>query len=119
MAEFLVDSPACVAQAVRTSLLLFQGEWFLDATAGMPWFQKVLGYGTKSLYDAAVKNCILGVQGVLSIVSYSSDLDESARRLSVTAAVNTIYGKAEITNVPLKLGGYGISPYAQATYNGA
>jgi len=72
--EYLANSPQTVAQAVLTALLLHQGEWFLDITAGMPWETQVLGFGTGSLYDAAIKNAILGVEGVASIVSYSSAL---------------------------------------------
>lgn len=72
--EFLVNTPACVGQAVLTALLLHQGEWFLDLTVGMPWETQVLGKGTLSLYDAAIKAAILNVQGVKSILSYESIL---------------------------------------------
>ena len=34
---FLVDSPAGVAQAIKTKLLLAAGEWFLDADEGTPY----------------------------------------------------------------------------------
>ena len=35
-----------VAQLIRRSLLLFKGEWFLDPTQGIPWFQSILGIKT-------------------------------------------------------------------------
>lgn len=95
--EFLVNSPACVAQAVRTALLLHQGEWFLDVTAGMPWETQVLGYGTQSLYDAAIKAVIGAVQGVQAILSYSSSLDISKRVLTVSATINTTFGQTSLT----------------------
>jgi hypothetical protein len=98
--EFLVNSPACVAQAVRTALLLHQGEWFLDVTAGMPWETQVLGYGTQSLYDRAIKNCILGVQGVQAILEYDSSLDSATRGLTVNVVLSTNYGQTPVT-VPL------------------
>ena len=34
-------SEAC-AQNVKTRLLLLEGEWFMDLTAGVPWLQKIL-----------------------------------------------------------------------------
>jgi hypothetical protein len=119
--EFLVDTPATVAQAVLTALLLHQGEWFLDLTAGMPWETQVLGYGTQSLYDAAIKNEILNVQGVLSIVSYSSSLNKTTRALSVEVTINTIFGAASLAaQLAANLGGgYGIGPFAQIPYGGA
>lgn len=111
--EFLVNSPATVAQAVTTALLLHQGEWFLDVTAGMPWETQVLGYGTQSLYDSAIKATILGVEGVQSIVSYSSSLNRATRALTVNVTLNTIYGQTSLSaNVSGGIsGGYGIQPF--------
>ena len=110
--DFYANSPQTVAQAVLTRLLLHQGEWFLDLTFGMPWESQVLGYNTKSLYDAAIQNAILGVQGVRSLVSYSSELDIGTRKLTVNATINTIYSQLSIaTTFGVAAGGYGIQPY--------
>lgn len=117
-AEFLVDNPACVAQAVLTALLLHRGEWFLDTSAGMPWETQVLGYGTQSLYDAAIKSAILGVQGVQAILSYSSSLDVAKRVLTVNAVISTIFGNVALTE-KFNAAGYGISPFGDAPYGGA
>src|SRR5487761_1341628 len=83
--NFLVNSAAAVAQNVGTALKLIRGEWFLDLTAGVPWFTKIIGHNTGSLYDAEIRSAIENVQGVLSIVSYSSTLNPSTRKLSVSA----------------------------------
>ena len=96
---FLVNSPACVAQAVQTALLLVQGEWFLDTTVGVPWSTKILGYGTTPTYDLAIKEAILGAEGVTSITSYSSSLDPATRRLTVTADISTEFGTTTVTAV--------------------
>jgi hypothetical protein len=116
--EFLVNSPATVAQAILTALLLHQGEWFLDLTAGVPYDTQILGFGTTSLYDAAIKNAILGVQGVLSILSYSSSLD-AQRNLKVDVRVDTIYGVTGFTtSIPNSLRGFGVGPFAQIPFGG-
>jgi hypothetical protein len=47
-ANFLVNSPAAVGQAVLTRVKLMQGEWFLDQTAGTPYDTEILGAGTES-----------------------------------------------------------------------
>ena len=96
-ADFLVDSPACVAQLILTRLLLFQGEYFLDLTEGTPWMQGVLGVGTKGVYDLVIQQRILATQGVTGIVNYSSLLTGSNRKLSVTVQVQTQYGQTPIT----------------------
>lgn len=94
--NFYANSPQTVAQAVLTALLLHRGEWFLNVTVGMPWETQVLGFGTQSLYDSAIKTCILGVQGVYSIISYSSSFNASKRALTVVATINTVYGLANV-----------------------
>jgi hypothetical protein len=91
-ANFLVNTPATVAQAIRTRLKLFTGEWFLDLTAGMPWMQQVIGKGTAGEYDTAIQLCILQTQGVTGISSYSSVANATTRPLTVTVSVDTVYG---------------------------
>lgn len=95
-AEFLVDTPATVGQAVRTRLRLSQGEWFLDATDGTPYLTEILGEGTQSLYDSAIKERVLETPGVTSIDDYSSTLDQS-RALTVTMTISTLYGQTTIS----------------------
>lgn len=97
-AEFLVDSPAAVAQAVHTRLRLSKGEWFLDTTDGTPYATEILGAGTQSLYDSAIKGRVLGTPGVTSIDAYSSSLDQN-RALLVTMTISTQYGPATLSQV--------------------
>jgi hypothetical protein len=94
--DFFRDQPEAVAQAVKTRLELFTGEWFLDTSAGMPWRTKVLGKYTTTLYDFAIKQQITQTGGVLSLDSYSSNLDPNTRVLNVSAAISTIYGQATV-----------------------
>jgi hypothetical protein len=95
--NFLHNTPAAVAQAVKTRLGLTQGEWFLDNTAGTPWNTQILGAGTQNIYDLAIQNEILGTQGVTAILDYASNLNRSTRALTVTATINTQYGQTKVT----------------------
>jgi hypothetical protein len=118
-ANFLVNSPQAVAQCVVTALQLYQGEWYLDTTAGMPWKTKVLGFNTKTMYDGAVQKMIRGVTGVTGITSYSSSLDSTTRKLSITATISTAYGSATLTTslfAPPSLSGYGVGGFAENPY---
>ena len=83
-ANFLANSPAAVAQCILTALELWQGTWFLDTTAGVPYMTRVLGYGTKALYDLAIQQVVLGVIDVESIEGYSSNFNSATRQLTVT-----------------------------------
>lgn len=89
--EILVDSPATVAQAVRTRLLLATGEWFLDESEGTPYEEAILGTGKQTLYDAAIQDRILGSPGVTSIDAYASFLNDR-RQLQIACTISTQYG---------------------------
>jgi hypothetical protein len=98
-ADYLVDSPECVLQAVMTRLKLLVGEWFNDTAEGTPWKTQILGKYTKIKYDSAIRRRILGTQGVTDISDYSSAYDGETRKLSVTATIDTIYGAAILREV--------------------
>lgn len=92
-ANFLINSSAEVAQTILTRLRLFEGEWYLDETAGTPWNQSVLGKSTKNMYDMVIQQRIATTSGVSvnGIQEYASTLDKTTRRLTVTATVQTIF----------------------------
>lgn len=93
---FMVDSVECVAQSIRTRLALLTGEWFLDKSQGLPLSTEILGYGTQSTRDLAVKDNILNGPGVSSIVEYASVVTAS-RDFVVACRVETLYGEVTIT----------------------
>lgn len=98
-ANFLVNSPQCVAQAVKTRLGLFQGEWFLDQTDGTPWFTQILSANLKNtmpLYDQAIRTRVLETPGVIEINTYSSSLDPTNRALSVDMTITTQFSATPI-----------------------
>lgn len=97
--NFLQDSPEAVAQHVKTRLLLSQGEWFLDVNEGTPWNTQILGEGTMNTYNLAIRERILGTQGVTEISAYSSTLNRDTRQLAVTATISTIYGATTFEQV--------------------
>jgi hypothetical protein len=95
--DFYRDQPEAVAQAVQTRLRLGLAEWFLDTTDGTPWTTQVLGKYTKDQYDAAIRDRILGTQGVTQIDSYSSTLNTTTRTLTIACTIETQYGSATFT----------------------
>jgi hypothetical protein len=97
--NFLSNTPATVAQAIKTRLLLWTGEWFLDKTDGTPWAAKVLGPRANSNPDAAIKQRILGTPGVVAILEYSSNFNGGDRSFAVSVSVQTEFGNASLTQV--------------------
>jgi hypothetical protein len=96
-ANFLINSPATVAQAVQTRLFLIAGEWFLDTSTGVPYSTEILGYGTEATRDIAIQEIILETQGVTEITDYASAMNRVTRKFSVAATINTQYGPTTIT----------------------
>lgn len=92
--NFWIDVPDAVAQAVKTRLGLWTGEWFLDVDEGTPWLISVLGKHSQTQADVTIQDRVNNTQGVVGIENYSSALDADLRRFAVTMTVNTIYGPA-------------------------
>lgn len=89
-----------VVQGIRTRLLMFRGEWFLDVNAGTPWFEEVLTDGQDiRRVESALKTQILATPGVESILSFDLNFDRATRDLSVTFEVDTIYGPSGVIEV--------------------
>ena len=100
-ANFWVNSPQGVAQSVQTRLLLFQGEWFLDQTEGLPLTQDIIGYSNQALYDSVIRTRILDTVGVSNILSYQSLRNPTTRKLTVSATIQTIYSPQPVVVPPV------------------
>ncbi|MDC9622774.1 hypothetical protein PSI22_14290 [Xenorhabdus sp. XENO-7] len=93
---FLTNSPEAVAQAVKTRLNLWRGDWFLDTAEGTPYREVVLD---KSYASAmALRERILGTEGVTEIISLNAKRDPDTRKITITATINTRYGKTTVTS---------------------
>jgi hypothetical protein len=103
--NFYANNSAAVAQLIQTRLGLWVGEWYLDLTQGTPWSTQVFGRGTGGVYDAAIRAVILATDGVTGIASYSSSLDRTIRKLTISATVNNVYGPPIQITAPLSLPG--------------
>ena len=95
-ADFFRDSPEAVAQAVLTRLRLWRGEWFVDITDGTPYMQAALGYGKAKTIEPAIRERILGTQGVTRIVDMSMYFEPDSRVATISAVIDTVYGRATV-----------------------
>lgn len=99
--NFLTDADA-VAQAIKTNLLLLQGEWWEDTSIGLPLFQNILGQSgsldSQKSVDLLVRTKILNTSGVIDILSYTSSYEN--RKYTISCTVNTQFG-AVMVSVPL------------------
>ena len=98
--DFWRDSPDAVAQLVKTSLLLWSGEWYLNLDDGTPFMQSILGKHSKATADATLQDRILNIEGVTSISSFASVVNPETRGYSLSLTLETIYGPTtlEVSN---------------------
>ena len=93
-----IDGVEEIAQTVKTRLRLFLGEYFRDVTDGTPWWESILGKdGTLSSKEAIIKSRILRTDGVVRLVSFSTDFDINTRVYTVNAGILTTFGITELT----------------------
>jgi len=80
----LVKRSDAIRQHTHQRLWIFQGEFFLDETAGVPYFQRILGK-KPDIYvvDAIIKDTILNTPGILELVEFSLDYDAQFRSLRI------------------------------------
>ena len=96
-----VDGNEAVAQAIKTKLLLFYGEWWEKLGEGIPMFQSVLGQTNpetiKSSLSMLVEQRITEIQEADSVKNIEIDYDRKNRTISMEVDVTTTSG--EIVNV--------------------
>ena len=81
-----------LAQRLRIRLNTFQGEWFMDNTLGIDWWNRVMGKNrSKMAVDALIQDSILKEPDALQIVSYTSSISTD-RKFSCSFRVRTENG---------------------------
>ena len=95
-ADFYRDVPEAVAQAVKTRLLLWLGEWFLDIESGTPYMQGILGKYSLEQANVTIQERALLTQGVRTIDNFESSVDGETRMMTASFDVVTIYGPTEV-----------------------
>lgn len=91
--DCLTDTDA-IAQAIKTNLLLLQGEWWEDLSDGLPLFQHILEQpGTPdnlSAADLLIKERILSTLGVREILNFQSSYENRKYTIyNVLVSTNT------------------------------
>lgn len=82
-----------VAQLCKCRLLTLLGEWKLDTSLGLPWFEAIL---TKNVREADIQTAISGIlaetNGVQKVISVDIDADFKMRLLTVNFTALSDYG---------------------------
>jgi len=108
----VVEDGLQTVQHVRTRLLFYLGEWFLDTLAGTPWFEEVFVRPVNlATVESVIKTRILETPGITGLTDFLMDYDRPIRKLRVLFSATTDFG--DLTNVELF-----INNSAAVTFNG-
>lgn len=84
-----------LSQKLRIRLSIFLGEYFLDTTLGLPYFEEILIKNPDLvLIESLIKEVISGTEGVESLDEFELELENSSRKLTVTFTVTSTQGEA-------------------------
>ena len=88
----LVTNDEEIRQRLIQRLRMFLGEWFLDNTLGVPYFQIIFVKGAPTdLIQDLLKDTILQTVGIYSLERFDPiEYDPTTRQLAVSFAVMTI-----------------------------
>ena len=93
----LAEGPDFVVQAIRTRLLLYRGEWWLDTESGVPWFQEILTKPADVVRtESTLRRTILETPGVTGLISFDLAFDRPRRDLRVSFEVQTEFGPSGV-----------------------
>jgi len=100
-----VSDGAEVVQHIRTRLLFYLEEWFLDISAGIPYFQEVFTKPANlANIESIFKSKILRTPGVKKLTSFSMTYEGgSSRTLSVSFSAETTYGSIDKDKVTINV----------------
>jgi len=90
----LYSDNASIAQKIRERLLLLRGEWFVNETIGIPYFQGILGAKTTPFpFRKFFIDAIKSVNGVTDVPSFSMNIDGTSRKLLISFECTTDQGR--------------------------
>lgn len=100
-----VEGSAETVQHVRSRLLFYLEEWFLDLTAGVPYFQEIFTKPANlANIESILKSKILRTPGVERLTEFSMEYQGgSERRLIVSFSAETVYGSIDSDKVTLNV----------------
>ena len=87
-----------VAQRLKIRLRTWLGEWFINTTYGVPYYERVFKkQSSKTTVDNIFREQILQEPGVLELLTFNSTLDAYTRTYSASLTVRTEEGSASIS----------------------
>lgn len=89
-----VNAGEWLSAKLQHRLQMFRGEWYLDQTIGVPYFQDILKKQTDlNQINAIFLSAISETEGVEEILEFTTELDSATRVYSVSFTVRAESGE--------------------------
>jgi hypothetical protein len=89
----LIEDKEALQQFLKQRLQTFLGEWFLDSSKGVPYFEEILVKRPQfEAVDSIFKTQILQTPGIINLESFEFDYDGPTRALSLSFRAQSIEG---------------------------
>ncbi len=95
-----------VMQECRIKLQMFQGEWFLNLDAGIPYWGQILGQKPAiaiAAIGASFTESLLRVEDVIAVTKMSIVYNGSTRTLTVTWQVQCKFGATPVDTLAISV----------------
>lgn len=94
-AHGLITGPDAIRQKVKQVLQLIKGEWFLDVSIGVPWFESILVRNPSfELIRNIIRGKIQSVKGIATVPTLALSFDKPTRELTIQFEAKLVGGTA-------------------------
>jgi hypothetical protein len=94
----LIDEKEQVASYLKAKLGTIKGEWFLDVTKGLPYFENIFVKSPNlPVVEAIFKTAILEEDFVTELVKFNMTFNPIVSKLTIDFIANSIYGQVALT----------------------
>ena len=92
-----IDDVDQITQNLGIRLRFFLGEWFLDVTAGLPYYQSIFQKSPNQInVESAIKAEIVNTKDISEILNFTSNYTSSNRKFDVRFTALTSSGPVTI-----------------------
>lgn len=98
----LIDDTKQIMQNLAIRLRFVLGEWYLDITAGIPYYEEFFRKNPNQIQiESILKQEIVQTRGIEELISFEADFDKRRRIFSVKFSARSISGEALLKELEL------------------
>jgi hypothetical protein len=96
----LTTGKEAIAQHMQSRYRTFLGEWFLDITIGVPYYQDFFTkQASLNTIQSELKTVAVETPGVIELTDFDFDFDGTTREFNVGLTVSTVEGDIDFSQI--------------------